>query len=107
MKTYARGKRIRSVSKRLSKRLEEYRERKADFLSERKAWTCPVSAFFGGNKKVTEIHHLRGRAGRLLNDERFWLGVSRSGHCWIHANPDRARAMTSLCKVGEWGKQEP
>ena len=41
------------------------------FLAERKSEKCPVSAFFGGNKTVTEVHHLRGRANGLLNDERF------------------------------------
>ncbi len=34
--------------------------------------------------RATDIHHLRGRAGQLLLDERYWLAVSRKAHDWIH-----------------------
>lgn len=49
-----------------------------------------------------EIHHVRGRIGRLLNDQRFWLAVSTAGHNWIHNNMDAARGLGLLCQKGQW-----
>lgn len=43
-------------------------------------------------KMTTDIHHKAGREGKLLNDERHWLAVSRAGHDFIHQNPGIARA---------------
>lgn len=41
--------------------------------------------------RATEIHHVRGRIGTMLNDETHWLAVSREGHEWIHQHPSEAR----------------
>jgi hypothetical protein len=50
----------------------------------------------------TQIHHVRGKLGPLLTDERFWLPVSFAGHRWIHDHPDEARAKGLLAAIGEW-----
>ena len=52
--------------------------------------------------KLNEVHHLRGRAGSLLCDERFWIALSKQGHRWVHENPEKARNMGFLCAKGEW-----
>lgn len=52
---------------------------------------------------VTEIHHKRGRRGKLLLDKRYWMPVSRVGHQWIHAHPKEAKERGWL---GLWGKQD-
>ena len=49
-----------------------------------------------------EIHHTRGRIGKLLNDQRFWLAVSTAGHNFIHNNMDAARGLGLLCQKGQW-----
>lgn len=45
---------------------------------------------------------MRGRAGTLLIDVRFWKAVSREAHDWIQAHPVEARAEGLLCGPGEW-----
>lgn len=72
-----------------------YSKKKAKFLE-----LHPVCPVFG--TPTVEIHHQRGRLGRLCNDERFWVAVSRAGHQWIHEHPSEARAKGLLCAMGEW-----
>lgn len=62
--------------------------------------TCAV---FSG-RAAEDVHHLRGRAGTLLIDRRFFKAVSRKGHRWIDANREEARKRGLLCQRGEWGK---
>lgn len=67
--------------------------------------------------RSTEVHHSRGKVGRLLLDQRFWFAVSREGHIWIHglsrvngkivANVHEARKLGLMCAVGLWNTPEP
>jgi hypothetical protein len=97
---------IRTVSKSRAPELREYRKRKAVFLFERRNWVCPVAAYCGHTDKVTEVHHVRGRNHKLLNDERYWLGVSAKGHRRIHDNPGEAQRHGWLASAGQWGKAD-
>lgn len=75
---------IAQVSDKRLKQLSEYRDKRKVFLIGKR---CPVT---GG--QATEIHHMDGREGdRLLNFDKC-LGVSRSGHTWIHEHPAESRA---------------
>lgn len=76
---------IRRVSSKRAKQLREYSKRRKAFL-EANPW-CAVKA----ETAATEIHHVAGRIGEQLLDERDWLPVSRDGHNWIHAHPKEAR----------------
>ncbi|TXH10456.1 MAG: hypothetical protein E6R03_15415 [Hyphomicrobiaceae bacterium] len=92
---------IRKVSTARAKRMREYSKRRVWFL----AMYSKCAVF--GDLRSNEIHHTRGRIGRLLNDERFWVPVSRKGHEWINNNPAEARKRTwhglpLLCAVGQW-----
>jgi hypothetical protein len=40
--------------------------------------------------KAVEVHHRKGRLGKLLLDKDWFLPVSRKGHTWIHDNPNAA-----------------
>lgn len=53
-------------------------------------------------KRATEIHHVRGRAGTLLLDERFWKALCSTAHDFVHENMAMAREVGLLCQVGEW-----
>lgn len=55
--------------------------------------------------RATQVHHYRGRAGKLLLDQRFWLGMSADKHTWAHNNIAEARKLGLICPKGEWGKQ--
>ena len=86
--------------------------------------TCPVLAAFyylppevqavltvpwTGNRrsdKITETHHKYGRAGKLLNWQGGWLGVSKFGHRAIHAHIAEARKHGWICEKGLWNNQK-
>jgi hypothetical protein len=78
--------RLRPVSAKRSAQLREYAKRRKAFLELHP--DCPVFA----GLRTTEIHHMNHREGDRLNDERYWLAVSRAGHRAIHAFPAEARA---------------
>lgn len=59
------------------------------------------------NKMAYQVHHIRGRVGRLLLDERYWLPVSFAGHRWIHDHPEEARRKGWLADGGCWNRYEP
>lgn len=97
VKTPPRARRsARRRSKRMAKLMAYYRERKASFLN-----AYPKCAVYKW-EFANQIHHIRGRAGTLLLDERFWIAVSISGHALIHDDIERARRMLYICPRGEW-----
>lgn len=54
----------------------------------------------GGRKiyvpRSSEIHHPRGRIGKLLTDETNFIACSRQEHLWLHAHPSEARKLGLL-----------
>lgn len=76
-------------------RRHQYIKAKNRFLLNRMCAVFP-------KKKASQIHHMRGRLGSLLLDERFWLPTSATGHRKIHDNPEWARSKGFLCEIGEW-----
>ena len=107
--------RIRPLSKRQVKRVNEYARVKKEFLvwqwcacqlrkdPRTKAPICDATFMH----LATEIHHSRGRAGSLLTDTRYFIGLCSKAHRWVHENPEQARKMALLCVRGEWNKPEP
>ena len=57
------------------------------------------------NRKATDVHHTRGRAGKLFLCTHYWLAVSRQAHIRIGEDPAWARENGYLCAKGHWGKQ--
>ena len=64
------------------------------------AYGWPISS------KITVTHHVRGRAGSLLTDQRYWLACSRFGHRWIHSHIAEARKRGWICEKGLWNTPE-
>lgn len=106
---------IKPVSDRMRGEKAAYRREARAFVRERRlaGQTCPVVNLIAclkrGTKyghpisnKLNEVHHVRGRLGRLLRDQRFWLAVSKQGHRWIHEHPAQARRYGWLCERGQW-----
>lgn len=90
---------IKKVSKKQSVRNLQYRVQRIEFLSKKENSICPVTG-----QKATQVHHMKGRKGYadewardnkiwLLNDVRFFLGVSADGHKEIEENPEWAKEM--------------
>tara|TARA_Y100001963_G_C6416065_1_gene280623 strand:- start:180 stop:473 length:294 start_codon:yes stop_codon:yes gene_type:complete len=90
---------INKVSAKRKKENAIYSRKKKKFLKENP--NCAVFPY----KLAVDIHHTRGRAGKLFLCEEYWLGVSAEGHHEIHNNMSWARKMGYLCAKGHWGKQ--
>ena len=91
---------LRQVGQSRSHLLRMYAERRRLFLAEH-CW-CDVCC----RGRASEVHHARGRAGKLLLDTRYWLAVCRRCHRWIHDNPKAAQFQGWLAPRGQWGKAD-
>jgi len=106
------------LNRQLSPKEQYRRDAKAFVREERKAGkVCPVVTAIpelrNGRRyghpisaKITEVHHKAGRAGGLLLAKKYWLGVSRAGHRYIHSNPEIARNHGWLVERGLWNNTE-
>lgn len=105
----AASKPIRSVSERQAVRNAEYAKAKREWWRKFNGSLCIVARTV--LKKIEPVenkpHHIRGRAGKLLCDTRYWLACSREGHEWIHQHPAEAVTHGWLAGKGQWGRSEP
>ena len=83
---------IRRRSARMAKLMREYLVRKAQFFA--KHPKCAIYPFL----EATQIHHRKGRLGKLLLDEQYWMAVSQEGHSFIQDHPALAYDMGWLEK---------
>lgn len=93
---------IKPISDKRRVRLAEYKKLRKWFLVEHNYCEWGLRQTPPQHIRATQIHHSRGRQGRLLNDTRFWFAVSEKGHNWIHANIDAARNLGLFCEKGQW-----
>ena len=91
--------RIRPASPARLKELRRYRTMARKFIEQHPR--CE-----GCGKQANQIHHKRGRSGKLLCDVRFWLTVCAKCHECIHWHPDAARRAGLLCEKGKWGSSD-
>lgn len=80
----------KKIKKRSNKQIakdEQYSTLRKDYLSKNEM--CEA-ALPGCSGKAIEIHHKSYR-GVNQNDEETWIGICRSCHNFIHANPKIAR----------------
>lgn len=66
---------------------KEYERVKKEFLRKHKC--CEAC----GDAPSTEVHHKRGRVGKLLTDVRFFLAVCRPCHFHIESDPVFSKQM--------------
>lgn len=110
-------KRLRRESKTRSAQNREYRKEAREFVRKLAGMVCPVWANISElrhgmryghqiTSRITEVHHTRGRVGRLLLEKKYWLGVSKLGHRWIHEHPEEARKHGWLCEAGKWNSAD-
>ncbi len=103
--------RIKPVSKAMTKKLREYAKRVKAWKQDR--YCVGSLVIFKGlpicppyPHLCEDNHHKRGKLGALLMDERYWLPVCRKLHNWIRDNPKIARDLGLLCQPGEWNRPE-
>lgn len=89
--------RIKPISDKHRERLKEYNSERKKYISHLKDHFCPVMLKIKGFRvRITDIHHMAGRKGKLLLYTPYWLPVSRQGHNWIHDNPGKAYELGFL-----------
>ena len=81
-------KKNRRRSKKGQKEDRQYLIKRLQFLAQPRNQRCPITG-----QMTTEIHHKKGRVGKLLLDQNYWLAVSREGHRKIEENPEWAKEM--------------
>lgn len=87
---------LRKASKKRASEGREYTIVSRQFLADNP--TCQLCY----KMDSSELHHMRGRAGRLLTDTRFFSACCSACHMWIHANPNKARELGLLAPANEW-----
>lgn len=90
-------------SKRREKEARIYQRKRRQFLK------CHMRCQCCKDNKSEDVHHIRGRAGTLFLDARFWLAVCRPCHDDIHNPKLRAEMIESewLAGPGEWNVPVP
>jgi hypothetical protein len=79
---------IKKISDKRIKENKEYLILRVDFLAKTENQVCPIT-----KQQTTDIHHKKGRIGKLFLDTRYWIAVSRNGHRWIEENPIEAKKL--------------
>jgi len=76
---------LKKVSEKRKKENILYSELRIDFLSLPENQICPITG-----QPTTDIHHKKGRIGKLLTDTNYWIALSREGHEFVESNPEWA-----------------
>lgn len=77
------------IARRSKKRTIEELQYNSDriiFLAKPENQICPIT-----KQQTTEVHHQKGRIGKLLLDQRFWIALSTEGHRQVELNPEWAK----------------
>lgn len=82
---------IARVSDKRSKEERIYAGKRVIFLA--KNPTCQANLPGICVRRSCEVHHKKGRVGKLYLDETFWLATCSECHKWIELHPIEAKAM--------------
>lgn len=94
---------LRRVSKKRAVENREYAKVRAVYLLEHPL--CAGCKLRGQRQyTATQIHHVKGRTGRLLIDSRHFMGLCEDCHSFVHASPRRARELGMLANASDFGR---
>ena len=79
---------IKSVSQRRLLALREYRVVRDAYMRDHKVCEHPE-----GNSPSTELHHSKGRIGKLLTDPLYFKALCHAHHEWTEKNPILAKEL--------------
>lgn len=97
---------IARVSEKRSKEERIYAGRRIIFLT--KNPTCKANIPGICTKKSCEVHHKKGRIGKLYLDKRFWLPTCSECHKWIELHPIEAKLLgLSLSRLEIESEEKP
>lgn len=96
-----RGKPLKKASKSQRRKLSKYIPIRDEFL--RQNSSCQICPCRGRRpNRATEVHHSRGRIGRLMCDTRFFVASCRDCREWPHEHPNEARSLGLLASARDW-----
>lgn len=78
---------IKPRSDKRAKQEREYSKKRLAYLK-----ANPICKFKGCRLEATTVHHSKGRIGKLLTDERHFIGLCMEHHEYIELNPNFAKA---------------
>ena len=81
-------KRIKSVSTKKLNELNEYRVIRDRYLKNN-----PVCEYPNCTSREVELHHRKGKVGRLLCDDTYFCSLCRAHHRFVEENPEQAKAL--------------
>lgn len=94
---------LRQHSKTREKEMRLYYKERKEWLSLPANAACRICLCLDRSPApATEVHHQRGRIGRLLRDQRFWIPSCRGCREVPHENPAWAREVGLLAEVADW-----
>ncbi len=94
---------MRKISKKKEKVLRtQYYPAQKDFLARNPVCIICLSRGISPPNPATEIHHIFGRAGANLTDERGWASSCYGCRQWPHENPRQARELGVLGESRHW-----
>ena len=73
---------IKKVSDKRKEDNAVYKKLRDEFMSQKENQICPITG-----KPTTDLHHKKGRVGKLFLDTRYWVALSREGHKFVEENP--------------------
>jgi hypothetical protein len=80
--------------------------------ADRKQYRAVAKVFLDDNPRCwltgapsTDLHHSRGRAGRLYSDDRFFVALCRKAHDWARDFPRVARELGLVAEFGGWNSE--
>lgn len=88
--------------KALDKKL--YRQAVESFRKDPKNCRCHICHRTSKTAKL-ENHHLRGRRGMLLFEQRHFITLCRKCHRWVHDNMQKADALGYI-HLSKWGQND-
>lgn len=92
---------LKKKSKSQRRRESEYYPEQKQFIKEN-PW-CQICIARGLDPRPTvEVHHKRGRAGKLISDSRFFVASCFYCRMWPHENPREARDAGVLAEAWDW-----
>jgi 5-methylcytosine-specific restriction endonuclease McrA len=77
----------------------ERRRERRQYEAEKKKFLAanPLCALCGRRRKL-DLHHAKGRVGKLLLEKQHWYGLCRPCHDWVARNPAEAYMRGLLVK---------
>lgn len=79
--------RIKRVSKKRASQEVEYRVVRLEYLNKH-----PICQVHNCGNKSEQVHHKKGRIGKLLTDKRYFLAVCDACHKYIELHPAWSKA---------------